>query len=77
MALAPLLNGTGEVVAAVEEVVAAEDEVVAADEMVTGAEPVAVADTVVELPDGKGGMMVAEVDTGMGATIVGVETAEV
>ena len=40
--------------------------------VVTGAEPVAVADGLVALPAGKGGMIVAEVDTGIGATTVGV-----
>ena len=62
--LAPLSNGTGAVVdAAVVEV--------------TGADPVAVADGVVTLPTGKGGMMVAEVVTGMGAIIVGAVTGVV
>ena len=40
--------------------------------VVTGADPEAVADGVVALPAGKGGMIVAEVDTGIGATTVGV-----
>jgi len=44
---------------------------------VTGADPVAVAAAVVELPTGKGGTMVAEVVTGMGATTVGVVAEEV
>ena len=40
--------------------------------VVTGADPEAVADGVVALPAGKGGMIVEEVDTGIGATTVGV-----
>lgn len=40
--------------------------------VVTGAEPVAVADGLVALPAGKGGIIVAGVDTGIGATTVGV-----
>ena len=47
-------------------------EVVDAGVVVTGADPVAVADGLVALPDGKGGIMVAEVGSGMGATTVGV-----
>ena len=53
----------GEVVDAVVDVVGV---------VVTGADPEAVADGVVALPAGKGGMMVAEVDTGIGAITVGV-----
>ena len=44
------------------------------EEVVTGADPVAVPTGVVALPDGKGGMMVADVETGTGATTVGVLT---